>query len=778
MTPSRMRSLIAGRAGDRTWKAASPSFHRAAVNCTRVVMVITLAVLVLGWMIGVDAVRRIHPTMAAMVPSTAVALAILSVTQLIMLQPDRQRFRRLADAIAMAATLYFPTVLALDLNVQVLGLRDRMADATAIGLFLIAFGLLTSRWPRVQGIAASLGLVGSLIGLESFVYDMSSLYELPFFDGLSLLTCACLFLMFLAQKLGQSASNWTGVLSRGRIAHPRYWHLLLLAAVLPTLVAWLTLQLSETGVFSPNFRLSLVTTLLAIAAVVSVLLLARGEAERSEQDKLARRQLRLVLDGLPTAVFVFRDGNVMMSNKAAETLTRGADTPERWLREARFHVLQHLTPLENDARPLSRLLEQRATDSMFAGWLGPDGSEHALHFQLTRSEMSCPAVDAAAYDILTVTDETEGWILRSNLAQSERLDAIGQLAGGLAHEIGNILGVIRLSADTAALPGTAASVPRHLASIQRACSRGVDLTRRLLDLTRLEENEVATDAVATVREAIELARHVVPRDIVIDTDIPEGAWIVTCSCGDLETALLNLILNARNALSEDDAVEGRITVSLIPGDNSMEIRVSDNGPGMSDAVMDRATEPFFTTRRDRGGSGLGLAMIQSLARRTGGRFNLAKAKAEGRGTTATLTLPYGRISDDTSGSRDTGALDVGPITTLIVDDDAHFQDVLAEALRALGAKVHTALTASEALELLSGPVKMDLLVSDVALAESTDGYQLAAKAVELQPEMRVIYLTGYTELVSRAHRTVPGLLLRKPAALRDLASAIRLTFSQ
>ncbi|WP_138470215.1 ATP-binding protein [Poseidonocella sp. HB161398] len=750
-----------------------------------IVLATGMSVLLAGWGGGLDWLVRFRPGAAAMVPATAASLAALAAAQLLQLRqrpgPPLVLARLLARLLALAVAAFAAAKCGLTVAAYLAappGSGDRMALATSAGLVLAAAGTLASggRGALADAVTSALGAAGVLLTLTAigtWLLDRPAYEAALAFAGMAPHSAAALLLLCISAMLARPdfrlARTAFGEGPGSRSAR-RLLPLLLLG---PLLVAELALEIGRRGWLDPSIWSAALAALLALSAVVTVLRLA---AYRNRED--ARRQeeewrLRIALDGIDAAVFVFgADRRLRLANLGAERLCGGAGPPGEWLFGARFHALGSRRILAAEESPARRLLARDGPAELHAGWLDPEGAEHALRFVLRRQA-------AGGFLVLSVLDETQGWLLRENLARTERLDAVGQMAGGISHEMANIFGVIRLGADTALLSGREEVLRRHLGAIQAACVRGADLTERLVELTR-------TRPAAAAR--LDLRRELASLEPVLRAALPAGIGLaIRCdgaaplflraSAGDLQAALLNLVLNARNAILDSGAPGGTVALS-VQGGAAIRITVRDDGPGMPAAVAARALDPFFTTRLERGGSGLGLAMVENFVRRAGGSVTIDTVPGEG--TSVMLDLPAagpdGPDAPEEAGSA--APPELHGLQLLVIEDDAALRSVVAELLALLGAGVEQAAGAEDALARLRGAGPVDAMLCDIHLPGALDGRQLATAARAIRPGLPVIYMTGYAAQLASAPPEVPGLVLRKPAGSRELANAIKLALSR
>lgn len=374
---------------------------------------------------------------------------------------------------------------------------------------------------------------------------------------------------------------------------------------------------------------------------------------------------------------------------------------------------------------------------------------------------------------------------RESLFQSQKLEAIGQLTGGVAHDFNNVLMVILSSLQLIERKLGATAEPLIAKSVQnalKATRRGASLTQRMLAFARRQDlNPEATDLGALVRGMLELLRRSLGPTITVDIDVPPGLPRALVDQNQLELALLNLTVNARDAMPEGGRIIVRVAEAevgagdprLSPG-RYLRLCFADSGTGMDEATLARAAEPFFTTKGVGKGTGLGLSMVDGLASQSGGRFELRSRLGEG--TEAELWLPA--ASDEADRSPPEGAEAPDPdkgrfrsLQILLVDDDPLVLDSTAALLIDLGHRVTTLGGALEALQLLRKDSSFDLLVTDQVMP-GMKGAELVILAKSLRPALPAIVATGFAEIEATISLPASAVKLAKPFGQRDLAEAI------
>ena len=365
------------------------------------------------------------------------------------------------------------------------------------------------------------------------------------------------------------------------------------------------------------------------------------------------------------------------------------------------------------------------------------------------------------------------------------MEAMGQLTGGVAHDFNNLLTVILGNAEYIAEKLAAHAELRSFAEgIVTAAERGAELTRSLLAFSRkqpLMPKDI--DIGRQVLDMEQLLRRTLGEHIECEFLLDEDRWLASVDPGQLTSALLNLALNARDAMPKG----GKLTVEIRnvsfdkayaeqnsdagPGDYVM-VAVTDTGCGMTAEVAARAFEPFFTTKEVGKGTGLGLSMVYGFAQQSGGSMKINSRP--GRGTAITLFFP--RVgTPDVIGSNliDRIATPAGNETILLVEDDDMVRAYVENELKALGYRVIVTRNGPEALEVLRGSGQIDLLFTDVVMPGGLFGPQLAEQASRLRPGLKVLFTSGYSEHPVASADRPDARILNKPFRRHDLALMLR-----
>lgn len=362
-------------------------------------------------------------------------------------------------------------------------------------------------------------------------------------------------------------------------------------------------------------------------------------------------------------------------------------------------------------------------------------------------------------------------------AQSQRVVALGRLTGGVAHEFNNLLGVISNSMHLMQRHPCAPELQGPLGAVQRSVEKGSQLTQHLLRFAGRRPVRVQTLSLARYLPEVQaLMRSMLGRRVQIQVQVAPTVWPVRVDANELDLALVNLALNAHDAMPSGGELRLRAcnasaadTEGLPPGDYVL-MTVGDDGMGLDPSLVEHAFEPFFTTKDVGQGSGLGLSQVYGFATQAGGTARLASTP--GVGTTVSLLLPVARPEDDadaTTSAAGRGTASIAGATVLLVEDDESLADVTTELLMTHGARVLRAADARAALQLLDAGSPADVVLSDVVMPGPMNGVALARHLREHRPHLPVVLISGYSTTDIAEGEFVQ---LRKPCAPADLVDAL------
>jgi PAS domain S-box-containing protein len=383
-------------------------------------------------------------------------------------------------------------------------------------------------------------------------------------------------------------------------------------------------------------------------------------------------------------------------------------------------------------------------------------------------------------------DVSEREAAEERLRQAQKMDAIGQLTGGMAHDFNNLLGIVIGNLDLLRAEGTLPTEDDELLNdALDAALRGADLTRRLLAFARRQPLQPERiDINELVGNIVGLLHRTLGEQIPISLELGENLWPVVIDAAQLESALVNLATNARDAMPRGgrlmictgnrqlDAEYTAAHPELIAGDFVM-LEVSDTGTGIPPEILKQIFEPFFTTKEQGKGTGLGLSMVFGFVKQSGGHINVYSEVHSG--TTFRLYLPRNmRDGEVASSAKQEHRATGGDETVLIVDDNEGIRRVVKRQLTELGYRIVEASTASEALDLLASE-DIALLFTDIVMPGGMDGIELAREGMAKWPGLKVVLTSGFSEArVHGINEGVSGLrLLSKPYRRYDLARTVR-----
>ena len=514
-------------------------------------------------------------------------------------------------------------------------------------------------------------------------------------------------------------------------------------------------------------------------------------AEREQAETLRRSERRA------TTFFNFSDDYLFLVRVEADGVVRFDDMNracERAMGLARADVIGH--PVDafvpensaDDIKKYARLcLETRHPQTYLAVREYRDGHKAVINGRVAFVERF---KDGGGVVLFSGSDVTEQHRIEEALRQAQKMEAVGQLTGGLAHDFNNLLAGISGSLElmqTRMGQGRFGDLDRYMTVAQGASKRAAALTHRLLAFSRRQTLDPKPTTVNRLIAGMEeLIRRTIGPQIALEVVGAASLWPTLIDAGQLENALLNLCINARDAMPDG----GRIVIETankwldrsaaisqdIPEGQYLSVCVTDTGTGMTPEIIAKVFEPFFTTKPIGEGTGLGLSMIYGFAKQSGGQVRIYSEV--GHGTTVCLYLPrhYGEAdTEDVALKLAEVARSGQGETVLIVDDEPSVRMLVTEVLEDLG---YTAIEAADSvagLKVLHSDVRIDLLVTDVGLPGGMNGRQMADAGRVSRPDLKVLFITGYAENAALGNGHLqPGMhVLTKPFAMEALATRIR-----
>jgi PAS domain S-box-containing protein len=366
---------------------------------------------------------------------------------------------------------------------------------------------------------------------------------------------------------------------------------------------------------------------------------------------------------------------------------------------------------------------------------------------------------------------------QDQLAQSQKMEALGQLTGGIAHDFNNMLMVV---SGNAQIFKSRLRDPKHLRpveAIELAAARGENLTRQLLAFSRRQAlNPIVISLRQRLAEFRDLLASSARGDITLVIDIPRNIWPVAVDIHELELALINLVVNARDAMPGGGTTMITAKNLRLQSENTPDglcgefvaLTVTDTGCGIEADILPKVFEPFFTTKQLDKGTGLGLSQVYGLTRQSGGTVTIASRLGNGASVTMFFPRTHRPLSETSSAAAEPPR---GGETVLLVEDNLEVQEIVGMLLEQLGYRVRSAQSADGALQLLASGEAVDLVFTDIIMPGELDGMALARQVKKEYPDVAVLLTSGYAKALHMLEGGLP--LIRKPYQLQSLAGAIR-----
>ncbi|BAE50969.1 PAS domain S-box protein [Paramagnetospirillum magneticum] len=507
----------------------------------------------------------------------------------------------------------------------------------------------------------------------------------------------------------------------------------------------------------------------------------RRALEASEQIKSS------ILDAAQDAIITIdRSGMVVEFNPAAEHIfgRRSSDALGHEIADLIIPEIHR----EAHRRGLARVASGQASSVLGKRMemSGLHARGHEIPLELTITHLPDHGLFTAFIRDITEQKQTE-----AALRRSQKMEAVGQLTGGIAHDFNNLLGIItgNLELLERTVQGSESGMKRVQTAL-RSARRGADLTRRLLSFSRQDpkaQGKSRTDIADAISGMQEMVQRSLTKVIEVRTQMAADTWHADINRSEFEDCLLNLCLNARDAMPQggvltveasnvevDDEMR-RADPNLTPG-RYVVVSVSDTGTGIPKEIVDRIFEPFFTTKERGKGTGLGLAMAYGFARRSGGHIRVYSEP--GIGTTFRLYLPKAADGTEAAAEPLPEELPTGSEHVLVVDDEPHLAEIAGEFLAELGYRATICADAAEALSILQQDGGVDLLFTDVVMPHGLDGYALERKAHEMGHACAVLLTSGFTGHVAANGEEPQSEILSKPYGKASLAHAVRRALDQ
>ncbi|MGC3937280.1 ATP-binding protein [Roseobacter sp. EG26] len=522
----------------------------------------------------------------------------------------------------------------------------------------------------------------------------------------------------------------------------------------------------------------------------------------------ASAQLRVVLDTTVNGIIgLDSEGMVQVINPAARHMLAGKSesTPFSWPSPIKFLDIADMHPLDASSDPINRALAGQILkgETHLMTRLGQVENRYVRISSAIVSDPTSPLRTVIVLDDVSLLEKN-----RQQIERKGRLDALGQLTGGIAHDFNNLLATILYAMQLTRADNISERSDRVLATALKAVERGRDLTGRLLAFAKRQPGlERSRPLSETFAEFEALARPAIEETVEISLAAPNPELLVYCDHGQLDNALLNLVLNSRDAIMRSGkgskimikarAIDEVDVDLLLRRENPhayitqgmreehaedvarhdakayryVEISVTDDGPGMSEEVKSRAIDPFFTTKDSNSGTGLGLSMVYGFIQHSDGELRIYSEM--GFGTTIRLILPRGTPENEREGPMVRLPARQGQgQRILVVEDEPSLLAVMEDLLMELGFNFVPATSGAEALKIIENGDEVDLVLTDIVMPGGIGGFELANRIRLLREDVPIVYMSGYTGFTSAEMGDVVAPLLQKPCPPVELAEVL------
>ncbi|MBF0507409.1 MAG: PAS domain S-box protein [Deltaproteobacteria bacterium] len=510
---------------------------------------------------------------------------------------------------------------------------------------------------------------------------------------------------------------------------------------------------------------------------VGIDITARRAAEQAARE--SEEQNRLIIESSPIGIRIAREGYFAYVNPALVKMlgyTRGEEiiglpVEAMYVPEDREMFRQ---------RQIDRQAGRFIPPSYEVGWVKKDGDRlDTVIWSTIIDHRGAPAV------LSFVVDVSLEKALKTQLVQAQKMKAIGTLAGGIAHDFNNILGAIFGYTEMALDDAREGRVnPEDLEEVIKACDRARDLIRQILTFSRQADQERKPLRIGLIiKEALKLLRASLPATIDIQGEIGATEAVVEADPTQIHQVLMNLCTNSAQAMPTggilkvnlDEVYLGQSEAALYPDlspGSYLELTVSDSGEGVDSGILDRIFEPFFSTKKKEGGTGMGLAVVHGIVKSHGG---MVKAKSEvGLGTTFAVLLPTVDKPAEVVADADS-VTPIGSESILFVDDENELVKIGKQVLERLGYRVEAVCSSLDAMDLFRAhPDSFDLVITDQTMPHMT-GAELIAEMIQIRPDLPIILCTGFSSLITPEKARAIGVreYILKPLKKQELAEAIR-----
>ncbi|MEY1554996.1 PAS domain-containing protein [Yoonia sp. R2331] len=524
-------------------------------------------------------------------------------------------------------------------------------------------------------------------------------------------------------------------------------------------------------------------------------------AAQVREDAFQRTNARLnaILDAAHSGIIgLDGQGQISFINPAARHMLGALqqEPPLPWPPEYLFLSPNDLLPIKEEDSPVQRSLRGEALNGELYVIRRRNGAD-LRYLRMSNAQVN-GGFETDVTSVLILDDISEQERNRQQIERSSRLDALGQLTGGIAHDFNNMLATIEYAVQLSQDQDDPARANDFLQTALGAVRRGADLTQRLLAFAKSQPGLAKSWLIEDVFNHFSaLVKPTIEERITLVFSIEDPGMYIFCDRSQLENAMLNLVLNSRDAIvrsGHGDTIRisaRNVTNQLgqtIDGDGQaatsdnaepdddrssrfVELAVSDNGPGMDEEVKKRATDPFFTTKESSAGTGLGLSMVYGFATQSQGQLRIYSELEHG--TTVRILLPRGTYEGGREGpvARKRAVSGNGQ-HVLLVENEERLLDIMTELLISLDYKVTTATSGAQALAIVEDGLDYDLLLTDVVMPGKLGGFDLARAVRRIDPEKPVLYMSGYTGFSEAEMGEVVAPLIQKPCPPDELGHTL------
>jgi PAS domain S-box-containing protein len=496
------------------------------------------------------------------------------------------------------------------------------------------------------------------------------------------------------------------------------------------------------------------------------------EIETSRQIQESETRFRRLFESSPAPMFIERDGRIIYANRAIASLAE-ADSPADLLGRRALDLLDPDEPSVASEQPGASPAEAPPLPVREERLVSLRGRSHWVEVQAVPIDLpEGPARLVFAQDLTDRKQaEEDRRTLEAEVQHAQKLDSLGSLAGGIAHDMNNVLAaILGMSTLLQARATNDEGLAKSLQIIEKAAGRGRDLVKGLTDFARkgLQEPQVM-DLNGLVREELDLLVRTSRHRFRFDTQLEEGLPPILAEPSTLGSAFMNLCVNAFDAMPNG----GTLKIRTRSHEQQVMLEVTDTGMGIPAHILPRITEPFFTTKPPGRGTGLGLAMVFGTVKAHGGTLDIQSK--EGVGTRICMAFPAMSPASKETNQPPLRELPADrPLQILVVDDDALMRNILSEMLEGLGHRVETASSGLEALRRLTAGLEADLVILDHNMPGLT-GAETLPRLMQLRPHLRVLIATGFLDdELRRLLAEFPAVLaVQKPFSLTELNTLIR-----